>query len=223
METANSAVLSAQQELSSAQSNIMAYERQIADLTSQVNATPILAAQARTQAMSTEAGLGEKLQQIKAGNVYSLTSPIKGKVMALPVNVGQTVQAGGTISVVIPEGSQLQAELFVPSRAAGFISVGKDVTLQYQAFPYQKFGSAHGKVVSVSRTVLAPAEVTIAGLSLQEPVFRVHVALDRDYVNAYGLKTPLQPGMLLNADIIIDRRSLLEWLLDPLYAVGKRA
>ena len=77
--------------------------------------------------------------------------------------------------------------------------------------------------MSVSRTVLAPAEVAIPGLQLQEPVFRVRVKLSSDQVAAYGRPMPLQPGMLLTADVVIDRRSLLEWLLDPLYAAGRRA
>ena len=93
----------------------------------------------------------------------------------------------------------------------------------YQAFPYQTFGAARGSVRSISRTVLAPSELAIPGLTVQEPVFRVRVALDRQFVSAYGEKVPLQPGMLLTADVITDRRNLLQWLLDPLYAVGRRA
>ncbi|MFN3275997.1 MAG: hypothetical protein ACK41U_15155 [Paracoccus sp. (in: a-proteobacteria)] len=69
--------------------------------------------------------------------------------------------------------------------------------------------------------MLAPAEVAIPGLEVTEPVFRVKVALARDSVTAYGQQMPVQPGMLLSANIVIDRRSLPEWLLDPLYAVGR--
>ena len=92
----------------------------------------------------------------------------------------------------------------------------------YQAYPFQKFGAGDGVVTSVSRTVLAPAEVAIPGLQVAEPVFRVRVRLARDSVEAYGDRLPLQAGMLLSADVVIDRRSLLEWLLDPLYAAGRR-
>ena len=92
----------------------------------------------------------------------------------------------------------------------------------YQAYPHQKFGTGQGVVASVSRTVLAPSEVAIPGLQVQEPVFRVRVKLSRDTITAYGQDLRLQPGMLLSADVIIDRRTLFEWLLDPLYAVGRR-
>ena len=57
---------------------------------------------------------------------------------------------------------------------------------------------------------------------MTEPVFRVRVRLSQNAVSAYGEQMPLQPGMLLAADVIVDKRSLLEWLLDPLYAAGRR-
>jgi membrane fusion protein len=140
----------------------------------------------------------------------------------MPVEVGQTLVPGATVAVISAGDSQLEAELFAPSRAAGFIRVGQPVRLMYQAFPFQKFGAGKGQVTAVSRTVLAPSEVAIPGLQFQEPVFRVKVRLERESVAAYGAEVPLQPGMLLNADIVVDRRSLLEWLLDPLYAAGRR-
>ena len=146
-----------------------------------------------------------------------------GRVAALPLDRGQTAQPGAVVAVLTAGDSPLEAELYAPSRAAGFVREGQEVRLMYQAFPHQKFGVGEGRVISVSRTVLAPSEVSIPGLQVQEPVFRVRVKLDKSSVAAYGETMPLQPGMLLTADVVIDRRSLLEWLLDPLYAAGRRA
>lgn len=91
-----------------------------------------------------------------------------------------------------------------------------------QAFPYQRFGTLKGEVRSISTTVLGPTEISIPGLQIQEPVFRVRVALAREDIQAYGETIPLQPGMLLSADVVFDRRSLVEWLFDPLFAVARR-
>jgi membrane fusion protein len=92
-----------------------------------------------------------------------------------------------------------------------------------QAFPHQRFGTMPGTVRTVSSTVLGPAEFSIPGLNLQEPVFRVRVTLPKETMDAYGEAIPLQPGMLLAADIVFDRRSLIRWLFDPIYAVARRA
>jgi membrane fusion protein len=50
----------------------------------------------------------------------------------------------------------------------------------------------------------------------EEPVYKAVVDLDRPDVDANGRKVPLQIGMLLQAKIILDRRSLARWVLDPL-------
>jgi membrane fusion protein len=100
---------------------------------------------------------------------------------------------------------------------------GQEVQISLQAFPYQRFGTVPGAIRTVSTTVLAPNEVPIQGLNIQEPVYRLRVTMSREVVMAYGETIPMQPGMLVSADIVFDRRSLLEWLFDPIYAVRRRA
>lgn len=116
----------------------------------------------------------------------------------------------------------MQATLFAPSRAIGMARPGQEVRLMYDAFPYQRFGSFSGRIVAISRAVLAPDEVD-APVKLQEPVYEIHVALDRQHVEAFGQALALQPGMTLNADVVLDRRSFLDWLLEPIRAVRNRA
>jgi membrane fusion protein len=96
------------------------------------------------------------------------------------------------------------------------------VALSLQAFPYQRYGTVPGIVRTVSTTVLAPTEVGFPGLDLIEPVFRIRVSLSREAMHAYGQAIPIQSGMLVSADIVFDRRTLLQWVFDPIYAVGLR-
>jgi membrane fusion protein len=103
------------------------------------------------------------------------------------------------------------------------VQPGQDVEISLQAFPYQRFGTIRGTIRTVSSTVISPAEVGFQGLRVDEPVFRIRVTLSRETIMAYGRAIPLQPGMLASAEIIFDRRSLLRWLFDPIYAVGRRS
>jgi membrane fusion protein len=214
--------LAAQQEASTLSSQALGYEREIGEVEARLAAIPIDLQAARAEAASTLAGLDQQATQVEAQGRYVVVATVPGRVAALPVEAGQTVTAGAAVAVLTPGDSALVAELYAPSRAAGFVREGQTVRLMYQAFPHQKFGAGEGVVTTVSRTVLAPSEVAIPGLQVQEPVFRIRVKLARESVAAYGEALPLQPGMLLSADVVIDRRSLLEWLLDPLYAVGRR-
>jgi membrane fusion protein len=115
----------------------------------------------------------------------------------------------------VPTGSALQAELFVPTRAIGFVRVGQEVRILYDAFPYQHFGTYRGRVIKVSQTILMGSDVSIP-VEIKEPSYKVTVALDRPDIDAYGESITLQPDMLLRADIILERRSLVNWLLSPL-------
>ena len=87
--------------------------------------------------------------------------------------------------------------------------------------PLQNFGAYGGRIVKVSRTVLTPADVP-APVELKEPAYRVTAALDRPDVDAHGGRVPLRPDMLLRADIVLDSRALMDWLLNPLLGAGAR-
>jgi membrane fusion protein len=69
-------------------------------------------------------------------------------------------------------------------------------------------------VKKVAHTILTGNETT-GPITLKEPAYRVSVALERPDIDAYGLKMPLQPDMLLRADVVLEQRSLMRWLLDP--------
>ena len=217
------AVLGAEQELAAHNRQKAAIERDIADVRARLASIPLEIDAARSEAESAEATMSQRRAESEARRLQFVTAPVGGRIAALPVTTGQSVGAGATIAVVIPTGGKMEAELLAPSRAIGFILPGQEVALSLQAFPYQRFGTVPGTVRTVSSTVIGPSEVGLQGLNLQEPVFRIRVALSRESIQAYAQTIPFQPGMLVSAEIVFDRRTLLEWLFDPIYAVGRRA
>ena len=215
------AMLAAQQQLAQLrqQSNALAAEerRSAAEL-ARVDAdagTEIASAQSSTQTIS------QQRAQALSQRAYVIAAPIAGRVTALQASKGRTVDGSGPLMVVVPEGSAVHAEIYAPTRAIGFAKPGQEVRLLYDAFPYQRFGSFSGRVTRVSRTVLDPREIA-APLKIEEPVYRIEVALDRQSVEAFGERLALQPGMTLSANLILARRSFLDWLLQPLNAVLRR-
>jgi membrane fusion protein len=223
IEQRRSTALQARQELVALHRQAAAMKREIADLAARLTVIPIEIAATRADTQAAGAGLTGRASEAEQRHTVFVLSPIAGRVAALPVAAGQPLAANATLAVITPLAGRLEAELLAPSRAAGFIELGQEVRLQLQAFPHQRFGSVPGTVKAISTTVLGPTEISIPGLTIQEPIFRVHVALSREAIEAYGKTYPLQPGMLLSADIVFDRRSLLQWLFDPLYAVARRA
>lgn len=222
LDVRRSAALRAQRGLAELHQDMAALERERAETRAQLDLVPIRVERATAEAASARATLDERTVLAEAQNAYTITSPIDGRVAAVLQPEGRAVTSGQAIAVLLPEGDTIIAELFVPTRAAGFIRRGQEVRLAYDAFPHQRFGVGLGEIVQVSRTVLAPDEASISGISLQEPVFRVKVRLHQQQIQAYGQEIVLQPGLLLSADIILERRSLIEWLFDPIFAAGRR-
>jgi membrane fusion protein len=161
----------------------------------------------------------QRIAEIKGRHAYILRAPISGHVSTLQASIGQAADPRRPQLDIVPAEDALQATLFVPSRAIGFVRSGQPVRLLYEAFPYQKFGAYGGRITTVSRTVLAEADI-MGPLAPKEPSYKVTVALDQPDVVAYGQSVPLRPDMRLKADIILERRSLLHWLLDPLLSAG---
>jgi len=143
-----------------------------------------------------------------------IIAPFDGVVSNIAVAEGDSLAADAAVATVLPRGSGLRAQLLVPTRASGFIAPGNDVVMRYDAFPFQRFGQYHGKVDAVSKAVWAANE-KVGALVAREPVYRVDVKLDRQTVMAGGQEMPLRPGMILSADILLEKRTVFEWVFEP--------
>lgn len=167
------------------------------------------------------ADLNRQRMDVEGRRSHEIRSPIAGRVTGLQARLGQWQSHTTQMVSIIPDGASLEAELFLPTRAIGFIQTDQQVRLRYDAFPYQRFGIYEGQVKSISKNILHPSELQLP-FELQEPVYKVIVSLDSQEVRAYGEALPLQAGILLEADIILDNRSLFEWVLEPLYILRGR-
>lgn len=160
----------------------------------------------------------QRITEISGRRAYVIRAPTQGRVSMLQATIGQFADPRQLQMEIVPTDSVLRADLFVPTRAIGFVQPGQEIRILYDAFPYQQFGAYRGRVLNISQTILTRSD-TSGPIELKEPAYRVTAALDRPDIDAYGKKIPLQADMLLRADIILEKRSLISWLLDPLLSV----
>lgn len=199
------------QSLASKKSALAEAQRSVAEMSAQTRAQ--LASLAATRAQ-----VAQQAANTAGLRSYVIRAPISGRVATLAARVGQVANVQNALMTLIPSGSVLRAELLVPSSAIGFVKAGQDVNLAIDAFPYQRFGTVKGRIVevasnAVSRPIDGGAPIT---------VYPVTVALDRDTIAAYGKSMTLLSGMTLTARIVTEKQSLLQWLFEPLFAVGRR-
>jgi membrane fusion protein len=200
-------------------------QREIAGLEAQLRELPL-----RTQAQQGEierdlALLAQRSAESEALTRIVIRAPQDGVVTAVLAERGQAATPATALASLLPSDARLQAHLFAPSSAVGFLRSDQAVLLRYQAYPYQKFGHQAGQVMQVSRTPLQAAELAslalpARGLDTSEPLYRITVSLDKQAVQAYGQAQPLAPGMQLDADVQLDRRRLIEWIFEPVLSVA---
>jgi membrane fusion protein len=160
----------------------------------------------------------QSLAQNEAQRAVVIKAPNAGIVANLNIYNGQTIPAGHRLLSIIRVDSPLQAELWLPSRAVGFLKPNDPVVLRYQAFPYQKFGQYSARITEISESSVSPTELSSTlGKQLNTPMYRVLATLNSQSILAYGKPEPLKPGMTLEADILLGRSRFIDWILEPLY------
>ena len=212
------AALDQQQKLNSLKQQLAARQNQLTETRYSLEQLPTVMA-GKIQSLRSELATTEQhMAEISGRRAYVLRAPAAGRVSTLQATVGQFADPRRPQMEIVPNESVLQAELFVPARAVGFVRPGQEVRILYEAFPYQQFGTYGGRVNNVSQTILTKSD-TSGPIELKEPAYRITAALDRPDIDAHGKRIPLQADMLLRADIILEKRSLMSWFLDPLLSV----
>lgn len=195
---------------------------QVAESQGQLEQLPSTSASKRNNTEQQLADVMQSMAQNASQRATVLRSPAKGTVANVLVHPGQAVAPQQSLLTVLPASSKLLAELWVPTKAMGFIAPGQRVVMRYHAYPYQKFGQHYGRVRNVSRSAVSAAEVSrLLGQAVSDSRYRVQVTLDSGDVMAYGRSETLLPGMTLDADVLLDRRRLIEWVVEPLYGFGR--
>lgn len=175
------------------------------------------------------AGLNQEDAENRIRRFAAITAGGSGTVTALAVSSGQSVAAGQSLAAMQPASTPLDAHLYAPSRTVGFVREGQQVLVRFAAFPYQKFGVHYGTVSAISRSAFAPNELppSLQALFGQQPkpegLYRITVSLAGQEVAAFGQSYGLRSGMSVEADIVQERRTILEWLFEPLIAFARRS
>lgn len=142
------------------------------------------------------------------GNEVRLTAPCAGTILRLHVkNSGAVLHEGAIVAELVREGETLLAELKLPEAGVGKLKTDQGVKLKYDAFPYQRYGVRHGRLAWLS-----PASIE----SKDGASFRARVEIADREVLVQGQSRPLVAGMSGKAEIVTGKRSLIEYLFEPL-------
>ena len=164
----------------------------------------------------------------------TLYSPVDGVVQKLAVtSIGQVVTTGQELMTIVPDSETLNVEAFIDNIDVGFVKAGQVVVIKLDAFPFTRYGTLKGKVISVATdavdedearrmqanaTSLVNSSMT-AGSSAEQTqkfVFPIVVSLDRSDFKIADQTIPLTAGMSVTAEIKTDSQRIIDYVLSPL-------
>lgn len=171
----------------------------------------------RSQLMRSLAELDQQQAQTEEQRELMVRATEAGVVTRLTANPGSHADAATPLATLVPQEATLEANLYVPSAAAGFVKPGAAVLIRYDAYPYQKFGVQDAVVSSIARASVNPKELPFA-VPADEPLYVVTARLAKTTVTAFGREEALQAGARFQADLVLEERRLWEWIVEPLLA-----
>lgn len=220
LDQSEEAYLSAQQIAAQLHQQLLSLmqDRQFAE--AQMAQLPIQFSLTTSQLKQTRAELDQQLGEVQTSFRSVLRASEPGVVTAVQVVEGQSIDPSRSLLTIIPKGSRLIAELLLPTRSIGLVKTGDPARLRFDAFPYQQFGLVAATIIQIDRALLMPDSAT--PLPLREPVYRVRAVLSQQEIGRAQQTYPLRAGMQVQADILLEKRRLLDWVLEPLLGLRAR-
>ena len=233
-------VLTSIQQSENAKQNAMALKGQLdnynqqwfADVSQTITSDSVQLATYRDQLE--HAALSSKLIDLRAEQDSTVLS-------VAPVSPGSVLQAGQTFFTLVPLNAPLEIDAQMTADEAGFVANGQPVVVKFAAYPAARFGSGQGSVRLVSADSFLtgsgpnPSTASSAGTAAnsvftgQQPnspyFYDVRITLDRLALKHLPTEARIVPGMPVEADITVGRRTVWEYLLErvmPIFQDGMR-
>lgn len=164
------------------------------------------------------ARLDQELVRSQQQDRIAVVAEQTGVVSAIRIGAGQPVRANQSLAQIQQPDSPLQAVIFVPSRVAGKLVPGQKLLLRFDAFDYHHFGRYGATITHIGRASIDPREQLLPVPAINEPVFRLTARLDQHYVEGPDIY-PLQSGLAVTADFVLEDLSLLSFIFKPVLAL----
>ncbi len=153
---------------------------------------------------------------MRRSRLEQLTAPTDGTIQQLAVHtIGGVVEPARTLMVIVPERDDIEVEAKVLNRDIGFVHDGQAVAVKVDAFPFTRYGSVPGTVISLSRDAVPDQRLGAT--------FIARIRLVRGTITADGKVVPLGAGLGVTADIRTGNRRIISWLLSPITTTVSQA
>ncbi len=176
-------------------------------------------AKAKEQALQEMGSVTAELAQVREAIAkledrvrrLEVKAPVHGIVKGLKATtVGGVLAPGAVITDIVPLDKELIVETKITTKDVGHMRLGQPVTVKITSFDFARYGGITGELTSISATTFMNEK--------EEPYYKGLIALDRSYVGYDPSSNRVMPGMTVQADVTTGKKTLLQYLLKPVYA-----
>lgn len=148
-----------------------------------------------------------------------LRSPVKGIVKQIYQNsIGSVIQSGMDLVEIVPLSNNLLVEAKISPKDIAFINPNHKAIVKLTAYDFSIYGGLEGKIEEISADSILDKDSKDS-----KSYYRVVIRTKKNYLERYGEKLPVIPGMVANVDIITGKKSILDFLLKPILKVKQNA
>ena len=159
--------------------------------------------------------VNEQLQKAdKRQKLVTLTAPYDAVVLEIAkLSVGSVIQGGATFFTLVPVDTKLEAEIQIDALDVGYVKLGDESRLKMDTFPFQRHGFLEGEIRTISEDAFR--KETDPSQSM-DAYYKSRITLTNMNLRKLPLHARLLPGMTLNAEIVVGKRSVISYLLWPI-------
>ncbi|EKT58418.1 HlyD family type I secretion periplasmic adaptor subunit [Providencia sneebia] len=151
----------------------------------------------------------ELLKNQEREQLKIIRSPVDGTVQQLATHtLGAVLQPAQQLMAIVPNNDVQLAEVKILNKDIGFIREGQSVTVKVDAFPYTRYGTIDGEVLSISRDSIQDEQLGL--------VFLGQISLKEKSLFVDGKQIELTPGLSITAEIKTEKRRVIDYLLSPI-------
>ncbi|MBM3468155.1 MAG: HlyD family type I secretion periplasmic adaptor subunit [Alphaproteobacteria bacterium] len=182
-----------------------------------VNKLTELGTRLRNEALTEMGNVTAEIAQVKEAlhklqdrvNRLEIRAPVAGIIKGLKTNTLKgVIQPGEEIMQIVPENA-MEVEAQINPRDVGNTQIGQNVTIKVSAYDFSRYGSVAGKLKSISASTFVDDD--------KKPYYKSYISLDQLYVGHNPNLNKLAVGMTVQADIHTGSKTLLQYLIKPVY------
>ncbi len=137
-----------------------------------------------------------------------MLAPVDGIIKSMYVYAaGEVVKAGNTVAEIVPEGVTLIVEAFLPPGYIGYLKPNQSALIMLSSSDAARFEKLKGRVIQISPDTFTGKD----GYSY----YKVQIEPESEYFQGRNVRYQLKAGVQVNANIVIGKRSVLAYFLEP--------